>query len=73
MRFTVEETNLMCIYDTGDRVTLIGQLREAMQDDMEPEMLEIAQSCITRLEAMTDEEYAATDLTADYEDGETEG
>ena len=74
VQFTVEEANLIGIFETGDRVTLINQLREAMKNDegMEPEMRELAQTVITRLESMTDEEYAAIDITGDYNAGDEE-
>jgi hypothetical protein len=69
VHFTVEEANLIGVFNAADRFTAIGQLRESMQNDdgMEPEMRELAQTLVARLEAMTDEEYAAIDLTADYD------
>ena len=69
--FTVEESNLICIFETGERTRLINQLREAMTD-MEPEMRDIAQTCIIGLEGITDEEYAIADFIADYDEFEDE-
>lgn len=60
-KFTIEEVNLMCIYDTGTRTGLITEL-EAMQAHLEPnetELLALTRSTTGKLRAMSDEEYAA--------------
>ena len=67
VNFTVEETNLLCIFETSERAVMIHKLRESLNDWPEPEMKQLAQTVITRLEALTDEEYAAVDLTAEYD------
>ncbi|MBQ2955250.1 MAG: transposon-transfer assisting family protein [Clostridia bacterium] len=74
-RFTIEEINLMCIYDTGTRSGLIAALTDTLgylQAD-EAELRTLAESVISRLNAMTDAEYAQLmpSLIPDY--GETEG
>lgn len=56
-KFTVEEINLMCIYDTSDKATLLSDLRAGLRDVYEPEMIEIFDSTIAKLEAVTDEEF----------------
>lgn len=73
-KFTVEETNLMCIYDTGTRSGLIAEL-EAMRTHLEPdetELSELTRSVTEKLRAMSDEEYAGLSetLIPDYEEQE---
>ena len=74
-RFTIEEINLMCIYDTGTRSGLIASLTDMiryLQAD-ETDLHSLAQSVISRLNSMTDAEYAQLmpSLIPDYD--ETEG
>ena len=60
MEFTIEEINLMCIYDTGTRQGLMDALK-AMQGDLLPEEAELRQlteNVLARLNGMTDDEYA---------------
>ena len=74
MRFTIEEINLICIYDTGTRTGLIGALTDMigyLQDD-EAELRALAESVISQMRAMTDEEYAQIqqEFIPDYEEAE---
>ena len=60
MEFTIEEINLMCIYDTGTRQGLMDALK-AMYSDLLPEEAELRQlteNVLARLDRMTDDEYA---------------
>jgi hypothetical protein len=57
-RFTVEEVNLMCIYETRDRETLLSEIRESLPYVDDTEMLYIMQTAIIKLENMTDGEFA---------------
>lgn len=60
MKFTIEEINLMCIYDTGMRQGLMDALK-AMYSDLLPEEAELRQlteNVLARLNGMTDDEYA---------------
>lgn len=71
-RFTVEETNLMCIYNTGTRTGLIAELK-AMSSHLEAgetELFELTRSVSEKLSAMSDEEYAliADTLVPAYEE-----
>jgi len=59
-KFTIEEINLMCIYDTGTRQGLMDALK-AMYRDLLPEEAELRQlteSVLARLDGMTNDEYA---------------
>ena len=58
--FTIEEINLMCIYDTGTRQGLMDALK-AMYSDLLPEEAELRQlteNVLARLNGMRDDEYA---------------
>lgn len=60
IEFTIEEINLMCIYDTGTRQGLMDALK-AMYSDLLPEEAELRQlteNVLARLNGMTDDEYA---------------
>lgn len=68
-KFTADEMNLMCIYDTGTRKGLMEQLRQ-MRGYLEadqPELMEMTDSALEKLEKMSDTEYAALDLTPNFD------
>ena len=59
--FSNDEINVMCIYDTGSRKGLIGMLQE-MREYLDPDQTELRadmDSCVKKLDAMTDDQYAA--------------
>ena len=67
--FTFEETNLLCIYNTGSRTGLIEALTE-MCGELSPEeaeLRELTDSAIVKLRRMNDAEYDALDLLPDFE------
>ena len=67
--FTFEETNLLCIYNTGSRTGLIDALTE-MRGELSPEeaeLRELTDSALAKLRDITDAEYAALDLTPDFD------
>lgn len=72
--FTVEEVNLMCVFDTASRMNLIQALTEAVTgfDTGDPlsdaEMFEIARSALNKVSKLTDAEFAALELVPEYED-----
>ena len=66
--FTIEETNLMCIYGTSNRKTLIAELAAAMPELDEPELAETATNAIAKLAAMSDADFAALELCPAYDD-----
>lgn len=67
---TYEEQQLMSLYNgSGTRSGLIADLRE-MRDCLDAgdgDLLELTDSTIEKLEIMTDEDYAALDLTPDFD------
>lgn len=71
MKFTVEETNLMCIYGTDSRTELINELEDMqkyLQSD-EVELVELTKSTLAKLKEMSDEDFEQTkeELIADFE------
>lgn len=71
MKFTVEETNLMCIYGTDTRVELIKELEEMqtyLQAD-EVDLLYLTRFTLEKLYEMSDEEFeeVKSELVADFE------
>jgi len=68
MNFTVEEMNLMCIYDTGSKAALLAGIRESLPDVYDPELREIMETVIGKLEPLTDEEFSQIGFYADYDE-----
>ena len=69
MDFTNDELNLLCIYQRDTRKELIAALTEmrGYLDADEAERRELTDSAIGKLEAMTNADYAALDLTPDFD------
>ena len=70
--FTHEEINLMSIYNAdGTREGLIAALTEmwGYLDAEEAELRELTDSALAKLRGITDAEYAALDLTPDFDLG----
>lgn len=71
VKFTVEERNLICIYNTGSREGLLSELiqMKAHLEQDETELLELAQSVIDKITAMNDDEFdrITAELIANFE------
>ena len=68
--FTFEEINLMCIYNTGSRTGLIEALTE-MRGYLTPEeteLLDLTDSTLAKLRAMTDADFDALELYPDFDE-----
>lgn len=68
--FTFEETNLLCIYNTGSRTGLIDALTE-MRGELSPEEAELRKltdSALEKLQAMSDAEFAELELYPDFDE-----
>ncbi len=73
-RFTVEESNLMCIYNTGSRADLLAELAK-MQSHLaadETELLALTNTVMDKLSAISDEEFESLsgELIPDFEEQE---
>ena len=69
-KFTVEETNLICIFNTSSRNTVIAEILEAMPRFEEEELTDIAVNALKKLDEMSDLEFAALELYPEYEEME---
>ena len=68
--FTFEEINLMCIYNTGSRTGLIRALT-GMCGELAPEETELRKltdSTLSKLQAMSDAEFAQLELFPDFDE-----
>ena len=66
--FTFEETNLLCIYNTGSRTGLVEALTE-MRGELSPEeteLRELTDSALSKLKTMSDEKFAQLELYPDF-------
>jgi len=57
-KFSVEEINLMCIFDISDKNILLAELRDSLVYVYDPEMREIYESTIEKLEKISDNDFA---------------
>ena len=67
--FTFEETNLLCIYNTGSRTGLMEALTE-MRGELSPEeaeLWELTDSALSKLQVMNDAEFAQLELYSDFD------
>lgn len=68
--FTFEETNPLCIYNTGSRTGLIDALAE-MRGKLSPEeaeLRELTDSALGKLQVMSDAEFADLELYPDFDE-----
>ena len=68
--FTFEETNLICIYNTGSRTGLIEALTE-MRGELSPEeaeLRELTASALMKLRSMSDTEFVELELYPDFDE-----
>lgn len=59
-RFTVEETNLMCIYAANSKQGLVANMTAAF-DYMDEDMRELARRTLSKVDALSETEF--TELT----------
>ena len=68
MNFTNDEMNLLRIYNTGSRESLMRELRE-MRGYIgadQPELLAMTDSALQKLEKISDVEFAELELYPDF-------
>ena len=63
IRLTVEETNLLSIYNEGGKAQLAENMTAALPY-MDADMRELAEHTLSKVDALTDEEYAELSLYA---------
>ena len=70
--FSQEEINLMCIFDTSNKENLISELQDSLTDVYDPEMRDIYESTIEKLERISDGDFSEIGLyiADEFIDGE---
>jgi len=61
-KFTVEEINLMCVFDGQDRMDMVADIENVIPHIQDSDMVELAGQVLEKLEAMSDEEFAQVTL-----------
>ena len=61
-KFTVEEINFMCVFETQDRTQMLANIRQVMPHIKDSDMEELAEQVLGKLQSMTDEEFAEVSL-----------
>ena len=66
--FTFEETNLLCIYNTGSRTGLMEALTDMRQElaPDEHQLRSLTNSVLDKLQNMTDDQFAQLELYRDF-------
>ena len=63
-RFTVEEINLMCVFEGQDRSGMIADIKNVIPHIQDSDMVELSKQVLKKLEAMSDGEFAKVALEA---------
>ena len=63
-KFTVEEINLMCVFNAKSRMELIEDIGRVLPHLKENDMEELARNVLAKLQNMTDEEFTEVILEA---------
>ena len=61
-KFTVEEINFMCIFETQNRMKMMEEIRRVMPHIKDSDMEELAEQVLGKLQNMSDEEFAGVVL-----------
>lgn len=65
MKFTVEEINLMCCFDTSSRKRLIAEMKELPIGELDDEMAVLLFNTVRKLESISDEAFAELYIAPD--------
>ncbi len=65
MKFTVEEINLMCCFDTSSPKRLIAEMKELPIGELDDEMAELLFNTVRKLESISDEAFAELYIAPD--------
>lgn len=61
-KFTVEEINFMCVFETQNRMKMMEEIRRIMPHIKDSDMEELAEQVLGKLQNMSDEEFAGVVL-----------
>ena len=65
MPFNVEETNLMCCFNTSSRKRMIDDMKSVTLKNTDGEIAELMYKTVQKLEAMSDAEFDALYIAPD--------
>ena len=57
-KFTVEEINLICVFEFRSRAKVISDIKKAIKHLDDDEMVELSNRVVDKLDDMTDKEFA---------------
>ena len=63
-KFTVEEINLICIFESRSRTKVIQDISEVMKYLVDDEMIELSSKVIIKLKNMSDEDFSELKFVA---------
>lgn len=63
-KFTVEEINFMCVFETQDKTQMLENIRQVMPHIKDSDMEELGEQVLGKLQSITDEEFAEISLEA---------
>lgn len=63
-KFTVEEINLICIFESRSRTKAIQDISEVMNYLVDDEMIELSSKMIMKLKNMSDEDFSELKFVA---------
>ena len=63
-KFTVEEINFMCVFETQNRMKMMEEIRRIMPHIKDSDMEDFAGQVLRKLDGMTDKEFAELVLEA---------
>ena len=63
-KFTVEEINFMCVFETQDKTQMLENIRQVMPHIKDSDMEELGEQVLRKLDGMTDKEFAENSLEA---------
>lgn len=63
-KFTVEEINFMCVFETQNRMKMMEEIRRIMPHIKDSDMGDLAGQVLRKLDGMTDKEFAELVLEA---------
>ena len=61
-KFTVEEVNLICIFECKRRTKVISDIKKAIKHLDDSEMVELSNRVVAKLNNMTDKEFAVMEF-----------
>jgi len=70
--FTVEQENLLCIFDTSTRADCIEDIAFSLPHFDDPVLREIAEGTLVVLQSMMDEKFSALSFSPAYYNDEEE-